>query len=87
MFSQPSAVFSRRVDPDTTYDDVLQWWRSADDTATSARGAVEAGAVCFVQLGGTDSVLVCLPSSECRLHKCSKIRGTPGTAMLLSYAP
>ena len=87
MFSIPTAVFSRRVDPDATYDDVLQWWQSADETATSARGAVGAGAVCFVQLGGTDSVLVCLPPDKLSVRKCSKIRGVPGTAMLMSYAP
>ena len=86
-FKTPSAVYSKTVHPDTTYDQVLTWWHSEDNIAKSARDAVLSGAVCFVQLGGSSSVLVCVPSGQCTVQSCSKPRGTPGTATLLSYAP
>ena len=84
MFKTPTSVVSQRVDPAATYEDVRQWWGSADEVATAARSAVESGAVCFVQLGGRKRVLVCAKIGM-QVRQCSP-RGTPGVALLMTYA-
>ena len=85
-FRTPTSVLSRAVDPGTTYAEVLAWWHSAEATATAARTAVTQGtAVCFVQLGGTQEVLVCAPPGRCAVRACRRARGTPGTALLMLY--
>lgn len=86
MFRSPAAVFSKRVHENATYDDVVAWWHSDDHVATAGRSAVKQGAVCFVQLGGSDQVFVSVPpEGRWRIRSCSKRRGTVGTALLLTY--
>lgn len=84
-FRTPTAVYSKKVGVDATYDDVLQWWLSEDGVARAGRAVVEHGAVCFVQLGGTQQVLVCVPPGRCAVRPCRKVRGTPGIAVLMTY--
>jgi len=85
VFRNPTSVFSKPVDADATYEDVLRWWHSEDGVAAAGRHAVEHGAVCFVQLGGTDQVFVSVPPGRCAIRSCRKVRGTPGTAVLMTY--
>jgi hypothetical protein len=86
VFCNPTAVYSKRVDENATYDDVLSWWHSEDGVARAGRAAVEEGAVCFVQLGGTKEVFVSLPPGQCAVRPCRKVRGKPGLAVLMTYA-
>ena len=84
-FRKPAAVFSKTVDVDATYDDVVAWWQSEDGVARAGRAAVEQGAVCFVQLGGARQVFVSVPPGRCAVRPCRKVRGTPGVAVLMTY--
>lgn len=86
MFRNPTAVYSKSVDEHATYDDVFSWWHSKDGVARAGRAAVEQGAVCFVQLGGTKEVFVSLPPGQCAVRPCRKVRGKPGLAVLMTYA-
>lgn len=80
-FRRPAHVATRRVDPQTTYDGVAAWWRGED--AAAAREAVRMGAVCFVHLGGSDQVFVCV-GARTRLCNCTP-RGRPGIVTLMTY--
>ena len=85
MFRKPTAVYSKKIDDDATYEDVMQWWQSDDGVAQAGRAAVRQGAVCFVQLGGTQQVFVSVPPGRCAVQPCRKVRGTPGVAVLMTY--
>lgn len=85
LFRKPTAVYSKKIDDGATYDDVLQWWQSDDSVAQAGRAAVQQGAVCFVQLGGTQQVFVSVPPGLCAVQPCRKVRGTPGFAVLMTY--
>jgi len=85
MFCKPAAVYSKTVGVDATYDDVVAWWQSDDGVAQAGRAAVQQGAVCFVQLGGTQQVFVSVPPGRCAVQSCRKTRGTPGVAVLMTY--
>lgn len=85
MFCKPAAVYSKTVGVDATYDDVLRWWQSDDGVAQAGRAAVQQGAVCFVQLGGSRQVFVSLPPGRSAVRPCRKARGTPGVAVLMTY--
>lgn len=85
LFRHPAAVYSKKVGDEATYDDVLQWWLSEDGVAQAGRAAVQQGAVCFVQLGGTQQVFVSVPPGRCAVQPCRKVRGTPGVAVLMTY--
>jgi len=86
LFRTPTAVYSKKIHDGATYDDVLQWWLSEDGVAKAGRAAVQHGAVCFVQLGGTQQVFVSVPPGRCAVRPCRKVRGTPGIAVLMTYA-
>ena len=86
MFRSPAAVYSKKVDENATYADVLRWWHSEDGVAKAGRAAVAQGAVCFVQLGGSRQVFVSVPPGRCAIQPCSRARGTPGVALLMTYA-
>ena len=85
MFRTPTYVVRQSVSPETTYADVQRWWHGTESTAVAAREAVAEGAVCFVQLGGSSEVFVCVPSGECAVRPCRRVRGQPGTVVLMSY--
>lgn len=86
MFRSPAAVFSKKVDDNATYDDVVAWWQSDDHVASAGRSAVRGGAVCFVQLGGSDKVFVSVPpEGQWQIRACSRKRGNVGTAVLMTY--
>ena len=85
MFHTPTHVVRQTVPPETTYADIRQWWHGNAPTAVAARAAVAGGAVCFVQLGGSAEVMVCVPSGQCAVRPCRRVRGQPGTALLMSY--
>lgn len=86
MFRTPAAVFSKRVHESATYDDVVDWWQSDDHVAAAGRSAVRQGAVCFVQLGGSDHVFVSVPpAGQWQIRPCSRKRGKAGTAVLMTY--
>jgi hypothetical protein len=80
-FRTPAHVAKRHVDPQTTYEGVAAWWCTPD--AAAAREAVRMGAVCFVHLGGSDQVFVCM-GARTRLCPCTP-RGRPGIATLMTY--
>jgi hypothetical protein len=85
LFCKPTAVYSKKIDDDATYEDVVRWWQSDDGVAQAGRAAVQQGAVCFVQLGGTQQVFVSVPPGRCAVQPCRKVRGAPGVAVLMTY--
>ena len=91
MFGSPLSVTTKRVDPDTSYDDIREWLFAKEEGQTVMETIRENNCVVFIQLGGSDQVLCCVPNpsnpSQGVSHcvRPAKRRGEPGKAVMMVY--
>lgn len=89
---QPLNVMRQRIAHETSYADIAVWLESNDAIATALRhSVVNENCVAFIQIGGEDCVMCCVPNPsnplQCMhtVRQLKKSRGTIGEATLLLY--